>query len=261
MLDRIKLLQGFWGEDLEKTRVYVGIPTAGNPELHFIEPFLKVYKWLLDNNYAVHVGIIATSMITSNRAQIVEEAIRSEADYILWMDDDMLVMPEAVDYLFKAVKDNKDVQIVGANYPTRGSPHYFVARYKDRGDRVATTVMSKGLTQVDFIGLGLVLMSTKVVKGLTRPWFRMDEYYGEDVYFLDKIADKYGVRPYISHDASKALAHIGKKFVTYADGRARESSNTFIRDPTEDEVFGDLDEQPDEEHQELKHIRSKIPNE
>lgn len=241
-------------EDLSKDKIFIGIPTAGQPKLQCINSVLQLQKYLLKKNFAVIHKFYNTSMLSSNRWEIIAESLASQADYTLWVDDDMLFPPKAFDHLYTAVK--KGCEIVGCNYPTRGFPHYFTGRHRDRGDRVATTLLTTGLVQVDFIGLGLCLMQTKILEDLPYPMFRMDERYGEDAFFFDKMYELKGVRPYISHDASKHVGHIAEKIITYAEGRANDKTNLILRQPTIEEMFGELQHVDDfNEFDELKHIR------
>lgn len=251
-LNKVELLTTYWG-DYEKTKIYIGIPSSGYPKPDFVESLLNVQKKLVLDGFSVITKLHTTSMLSANRAQVIKDALSLEADYILWLDDDMQFSTKVWDYLWKGIQ-HPEVDIIAVNYPTRGAPHQFITRHKGRGDRVSTTVLSSGIVQVDFIGLGICLMKTHVVQNLSKPWFRMDEEYGEDVYLCDKIAEEKNIRPYISHDASKHLAHIAEKKVTYAEGRAKDQANVLMRAPTVEELFGELSHE-DEVFDPLAHIK------
>ena len=238
MFNHEEIVTGMWGKDSSKKRLYIGVASSGKPEAEFEESLRRLQAYLLtETDLAVFIKFHNTSMLVTNRANAVNEAVDSLSDYTLFIDDDMWFKPSVFKILFSKINV---YPIIGCNYPTRGFPHFFTARHRDRGDRVLTHLLSKGEQEVDFIGFGFVLFRTEVLKDLTKPLFRMEEAYGEDVFFFDKVYEEKNIRPTISHDASKLIGHITKRIITYTEGRANDRKNMIIRDPSMEEAFGEL---------------------
>lgn len=146
------------------------------------------------------------------RNNIVELAVVNGCDWILMLDDDMIVPP---DLLVKLMAHNKDV--IGALYFQRGGAyHPVIMKMKSKKDGFKSIdfinhhdpiVRSPGLHQVDgVIGGGCMLFKTEVFNKIPQPYFWIDGIVGTDVHVCDQLR-RAGVEIWV--DTSIELGHVG----------------------------------------------------
>jgi hypothetical protein len=81
-------------------------------------------------------------------------------------------------------------------------------------DRVYTDDDSTGLVEVDYCGMGVMLVKTDVYKKMDFPWFAIpwvpaaEDYIGEDVWFCRRASEN-GFKTMVDQDLSKEVHHIG----------------------------------------------------
>ena len=108
--------------------------------------------------------------------------IYKEAEYLFFVDDDMLFPPNA---LVKLLAHQEP--IVGGLYFARQAPYLPIAyRHVEDNQWIAVTKYQAGLQEVDAIGTGCLLIRRDVLEKLERPWFEFSDRMGEDMYFCDK---------------------------------------------------------------------------
>jgi hypothetical protein len=152
----------------------------------------------------------AGTLIADQRINLAREALNAGADYVLYLDSDMRFPKDGFDRLFAHQKP-----IVAANYSTRRLPCKPVA-FADPICRelVYTNKDSAGIEKVYAVGMGFMLVDTKVFKAMPQPWFQIGysaesgDFFGEDVFFCHQAA-KHGFDTHIDHDVSKEVKHIG----------------------------------------------------
>lgn len=150
------------------------------------------------------------TLIADQRQNLVMEALKASADYILWLDTDMRFPKDLVDRLQSHRED-----IVACNYSTRRVPAKPVAFGDERcSTLVYTNEDSSGLESVHAVGMGAMLERTEVYKQLKLPFFtigysqQVHDFFGEDVFHCKQARDA-GFTIWIDHDASKEIRHIG----------------------------------------------------
>ena len=157
------------------------------------------------------IPVVGNRMPLPNaRTTAVEFAIENNCGYILWMDDDMIIMPGTNAFSNLLLQD-KDV--VAPLFYTRMWPHLpclFNRKYRAQ-NRFCTfeNILDypKGeLLKVDGVGFGLVLTKMEVFKKTAKPWFIYSDTFGEDLYFCSKAIDA-GVEIYV--DTSYSVGHLG----------------------------------------------------
>lgn len=162
------------------------------------------------NGGALHLFTSQGTLIADQREHLVKEALKVNADYVLWLDSDMRFPKDVFDRLAA-----HDKPIVAANYSTRGLPAKPVAFKNARCNEYVYTVDdSHGLEEVYAVGMGVMLVKTDVYRKIPMPWFQIGyatdtgAFFGEDIHFCHKAA-RHGFPVMIDHDVSKAVRHIG----------------------------------------------------
>lgn len=151
------------------------------------------------------------------RNNLVDLAITNGCDYLLMLDDDMVVPP---DLFNKLVTHDKDV--IGALYYQRGgSYHPVIMKQINKKDGLRginfihhfdPMIQQPGLYQLDggVIGGGCLLFKTDVFRKIEQPYFWVDGIVGTDVHICDKLTQA-GVPLWV--DTSIELGHVGEAVV------------------------------------------------
>jgi len=189
---------------MKTTRVAIGIPSGDMVHADFMLSLVNMVECTIRN--AIHTCIInaKSSIIEKGRNDIVREALELKADYLLFLDSDMM-FPS--DLLLRLLWHKKD--IVSANCSTRREP-IKANTYDLKGNEVKISSSFGCLTEVEKTGTAILLVDRKVFIDMKYPWFAVhfDEYgmtASEDWYFCEKTRHK------IYCDTSIKIGHIGTK--------------------------------------------------
>lgn len=169
----------------------------------------------------LHMFTSQGTLIVDQRQNLVREALKVEADYVLFIDSDMRFPKDGFDRLLAHRKP-----IVAANYSTRRLPPQPVS-FADENcvKRVYTRDASTGVEKVYATGMGFMLIDTNVFRTMPQPWFQVgystqqQDFFGEDVFFCHQAA-KHGFETFIDHDVSKDVRHIGNLEFSYQHAEA-----------------------------------------
>lgn len=150
-----------------------------------------------------------SSLLPVQRHALAEQAIKNKATHILFLDTDMIFPRNVVHRLLKWNKP-----IVGANYSKKFPPFIHTSQGMDNKPCV-TRADKTGLEPVKHMGMGVCLLETRIFESLPKPWFPIgweptkEQYFGEDVFFFQRCRE-HGFQPYVDHDVSKEVGHIGE---------------------------------------------------
>lgn len=170
------------------------------------------------------VSFLMGSLIYDSRNKLAGMAVEMEADYILWLDSDMVFRPDTLERMMKILDEHPEVDILSGLYFRRGHPFTPVlfskleigedglldfADYNDVPDE---------LFEIAGCGFGCVLMRTDCLLDIASQenggvWFTPLANAGEDCAFCIR-ARKYGYNIYC--DPSIDLGHMAYTPVTKA---------------------------------------------
>jgi GT2 family glycosyltransferase len=174
--------------------------------------------------------------LPSCRNQAVQMALEGNFDYILWMDDDMVV-PVGTEIFSQLVKHDKD--IVAPLFFIRSKP-YLPLLFKrvlmaNGGFMTYNNILDyeKGLVECDGVGFGMVLIKMEVFKKLKMPYFEYNDQYGEDLRFCEN-ATRAGFK--IFCDTNLILGHIANPEVILEEHfkSERAGAELFMQQKEED---------------------------
>jgi hypothetical protein len=175
------------------------------------------------------------TLLPDMRNTLAETSIGLGATHILWLDNDMVFPEDMIERLYQHGKP-----IVGGGYSQRKEPAKPVA--SKNGVWVYTEEDSTGLEEVDFVGMGCMLVEAAVYEHLPKPWHNLGwspekgAVIGEDVYFCRK-ARGIGASVFLDHDLSKEIGHVGYRTFTYRDAlNARPGLLAAQKDRTDGKV-------------------------
>lgn len=147
------------------------------------------------------------------REQLVNQALATGMDYILMLDDDMIIYELDI---FERLFSHK-VDIVAPLAFMRNAPHYPVMFKTIQGydpvvkesyykTEVIKNYPKDKLVECDAVGFGMVLINLDVVRAMEPYYFMSTTGTGEDVYFCVQ-ARKKGFHVFM--DTAVKLGHIG----------------------------------------------------
>jgi hypothetical protein len=150
----------------------IGLPTGGKPTAAFLESLQSI-------TWPTHVGMIERMIVTGNfvpgqRELIVRRALAENYTYLLMMDDDMVLPPNAVELLFETLAAKPKAAIVGALYYSRDGKRPMAVsqwRAEDTTAAVVPAFTNNKASEVDGIGFGCVLLRCPALRSLQSPYF------------------------------------------------------------------------------------------
>ena len=211
-------MDDFLGEDIvmaenivKKTKIFIGIPAYGDIDPEVVQSFMR-WLYRLGRDYPdcqFFMGIKSKSEQARARNYIVNSALSINCDYILMIDDDMIIEDDQTDFLRKLL--NHNVPAVGVLYWQRGGEFRPVMLHeKEVKGEVGKYIWYdeseiKGeLQEVDVIGGGFMLIKAEVFLRMLEPYFWYDGTVGTDIYICRRIREL-GYKCYV--DTSIELGH------------------------------------------------------
>lgn len=195
-------------------KVFIAIPSLENVPALFCQS-LALLKRAGDTVVGFEVG----SLVYNARNNLARQAIKSEADFVLWLDSDMVFGPDLLQRMLKVCQDEHIDFLTGLCF--RRKPPYTPCLF-DRLEKVDkgasyTALMSvpDGRFKVGGCGFAGVLMSTDVLLSVAAKFngrmFDPMDGFGEDVSFCWR-ARQCGYA--IWCDSEIELGHVGNCIVT-----------------------------------------------
>lgn len=139
-----------------------------------------------------------------------QTALRMNADYILFIDDDVLI-PQPFDFLTKLVNLKADVaagDVLVRGYPFPHMTFFWQDREKEALIIAQNLPKAPGPVPCAAVGFSLALIDCKVLKQVKSPYFITGVNNTEDVYFCIKLWRELDREPRIFTDPSISCGHI-----------------------------------------------------
>jgi len=201
----------------KKPTIMIGVPCYGQVDPEVLEDWMRFayHCGRRMPRYDFFLGIKTKSEQFRARIAIVEAAQQMNCDWLLMLDDDMVINPfvtsgpsDEYGFLEKMIAHDKD--ICGALYWQRGGNCEPVLMHKvnENGYRfLRDDEVTGGLQKVDVAGGGCLLIKMRVFDKVGPPFFEPEHRYGTDVQLCQKAAEK-GIEVWA--DTSIELGHIKK---------------------------------------------------
>lgn len=205
-------------------KVFIAVPSMDTLPALFCQSLA-----LLQRAGDTQIGFEVGSLVYNARNNLARQAIKSEADWVLWLDSDMVFGPDLLQRMLKVCTEN-GIDFLTALCFRRKPP--FTPCLFDRLDKVDrgasyTALMSvpDGRFKVGGCGFAGVLMSTDVLMSVASKFdgrmFDPLEGFGEDVSFCWR-ARQCGYD--IWCDSEIEMGHVGNCIVTRAYFEAYEAN-------------------------------------
>lgn len=196
-------------------RAVICVPSNREVPIEVADSLAGVYgRGLVDGTVTAKL-FVGDTYLDAARNLLVTYALDlpTHPTHIFWMDDDMLVPPDAVARLLA-----HDLPVVGGLYHQRAAPFRPVA-YREAGGRSVELIdlpdRPFGLLEVDGMGLGCCLVRLDlylrmVDAGYGPRWHRVDEGVGEDITFFRAVREM-GVKVFL--DCDLRCGHVRRETV------------------------------------------------
>lgn len=195
-------------------KVFIAVPSMDTVPALFCQSLA-----LLQRAGDTTIGFEVGSLVYNARNNLARQAIAAEADYVLWLDSDMVFGPDFLQRMMKVCTEN-DISFLTALCFRRKPP--FTPTLFDRLDKMEhgasyTTLMSvpEGRFKVGGCGFAGVLMTLDVLLSVSARFggrmFDPMEGFGEDVAFCWR-ARQCGYDIWCDSDIE--MGHVGQFVVT-----------------------------------------------
>lgn len=192
--------------------IMIAVPAMEMVNAEFAQHLAMAAANMVANGVRINCAFNIGSVITIARRNLVDIFLKSDFDYIFWVDSDMKF---PIDAPLRLLNRNKD--IVGANYRRRRFPNpTFTGMSGTPGNytEFQTTDNSPAMEQIDVLPHGLVLVKREVYEKIPQPHYlqefvkELNLEIGEDIYFC-QLAKAAGYEVWCDQELSKETSHIG----------------------------------------------------
>lgn len=196
-------------------KTLIAVPAMDQVPTYFAQSLATLNR-VGDTMVAFEIG----SLVYTARNNLAKKAIELGADYVLWLDSDMVFNSDLLEQMFKTLKD-KDLDILSGLYFRRVKPFTPIAfKSMEMVDGIAKWTefeeIPNELFEVGAIGFGCVLMKTEIFVDVFmkfQDFFTPFNGVGEDIAFSWR-ARQCGYKIWI--DPNIFLGHVGNQIITRA---------------------------------------------
>lgn len=190
-------------------KLLILVPARDMVHSLFAMALAELVKTCVLTGIDTHVTYDFNTILLNQRENLAQNAVDINADYMLWLDSDM-IFPSTT--ALRLLNHNKD--IVAANYMKRSVPLTTVAYPTlNEWDNWLPLESQEELEVVEGIGMGCMLMKTSILTSLQKPWFEFEwkenSWHGEDFYFQKKLRAA-GHQIFVDMNLSRQVRHIGQ---------------------------------------------------
>lgn len=192
--------------------VMIAVPAMEMVNAEFAQHLAMAAANLVANGIRINCAFNIGSVITIARRNLTDIFLKSDFDYIWWVDSDMKFPIDAPIRLLK-----RDKEIVGVNYRRRRFPNAnFTGMMGKPGTytEFQTHDNSPAMELIDVLPHGCVLVKREVYEKIPQPHYlqefvpELNLEIGEDIYFCQQ-AQKAGYQIWCDQELSREVAHIG----------------------------------------------------
>jgi hypothetical protein len=196
----------------KRPSIMIAVPSMEMVNAEFAQHLAMSAAQLVAHGIKINCAFNIGSVITIARRNLVDIFLKSDFDYIWWVDSDMKF---PIDAPLRLLARNKD--IVGCNYRRRRFPNpNFTGMMGTTGKftEFQTTDNSPAMELIDVLPHGMVLVKREVYEKIPQPHYIQDYVpslnleIGEDIYFCQK-AKQNGYEVWCDQELSREIAHIG----------------------------------------------------
>ena len=196
----------------KRPSIMIAVPAMEMVNAEFAQHLSMAAAQLVANGIKINCAFNIGSVITIARRNLVDIFLKTDFDYIWWVDSDMKF---PIDAPLRLLSRDKD--IVGCNYRRRRFPNAnFTGMMGSNGkySEFVTSDNSPAMELIDVLPHGCVLVKRHVYERIPQPHY-LQEFIpslnleiGEDIFFCQQ-AQKSGYEIWCDQELSREAAHIG----------------------------------------------------
>jgi hypothetical protein len=157
---------------MNELRVLLGVASAGSPTRPFLDALaqLRLPAGVAKLERSVAIG----NFIPAQRELIMGEAIERDFDYLFFVDDDIVLPPDALNRLIETAEADPATAVVGGLYYSRDSVRPIVVADWHGDDTASAHIpafTSSSAAVVDGVGFGCALLRVGAARPLAPPYF------------------------------------------------------------------------------------------
>lgn len=201
-------------QESSKPRVMIAVPCFGSASIKFYG-MLDALRSYNDGTDKV-ISYMADSMTYTARINLAQAALDANADYVLWIDSDMVFPANSLERLLAHDED----MVTGLYFMRRGNHAPVIYSEVTEDGRVVnySKYPQNALIEVAGCGFGMVLMKTDVIRRVVQEssgyTFQPIPKLGEDLSFCLRFRNAGGR---IWCDTTLKLGHMGEYVYTEDD--------------------------------------------
>lgn len=215
------------------SKILIGInnlTSIGQPEYaNHIQLFYRLGRSMLDYDF----GLCNPNRMSIDRMRNFAGAVAMEGDfeYLVFIDDDVLVPFNCVAKLVERAKAGCDV-VAGVTH-IRAYPYYpMIFDFSDKENHYVDNYKAKadetGLLTCDAVGFSLCLIKVELLKKMVPPFFVTGPNFTEDVYFCNKAKQQFPETK-IAADITIETAHrLQPEFIMPSNVEARRNFDKLL---------------------------------
>lgn len=158
-------------------RILLGIASGGSPTKPFLEALARLQ--LPPDIAPLERSVAFGNFVPGQRELIMRDALEGGYDYLLFVDDDIVLPAHALHSLVEVAEGDPLTGVVGGLYYTRDSSRPVVVDAWDSTDTSTAHIPPFTTTSydpVDGVGFGCALLRVAVARGLAPPYFPLHVY-------------------------------------------------------------------------------------
>ena len=215
-------------------RILLGVASGGSPTAPFLDALGKLA--LPAGVAALERSVAVGNFIPAQRELIMDDALAQGFDYLFFVDDDIVLPPNALELLLQTAEADPATAVVGGLYYSRDSVRPIaVADWcsTDTSSAHVPAFTATSATFVDGVGFGCALLRVSSARTLSPPYFPAHIYIersahrvrqcDEDYLYCERVRDRgYFVRL----DARVRCAHYDRTSDSSAPARWEDDAQT-----------------------------------
>jgi hypothetical protein len=174
-------------------RIVVGVNTLTSVDQAVYSNHCQFWLNLGRNhpNYEFILSNPRRMSIDHMRNMTAKVAVDNNADYLMFIDDDILIQLDALDRLINTNADIAAGWTIIRGYPFKNMSFEWVPDTNKTNLRNWDGLETTGIIEVDAVGFSCVLIKCELLKQIDPPYFVTGPFNTEDIYFCIKAREKF----------------------------------------------------------------------
>lgn len=169
-------------------KIMVGIPIHRPIEFKVFESFIRLAN--LRGQHEYFFCMASNSLVYDAREYIAEEFIKSQCEYLMFIDSDMTFHPQTIEFLARHEKPFVTAKAFKRTAPHQPCFYTKVEIKKDKPYLESPVEYGEGLLPIEGSGLACALIHKSVFEKIKKPYFFPLPNIGEDLTFCLKLKEK-----------------------------------------------------------------------